>query len=321
MRAMILAAGLGQRLRPLSDRCAKPALPVLGRPVIAWLLELLAHHGITEVAINLHHLPESIEAAVRRFRPPGMHILYSREPRPLGTGGGIASMKEFLSESDPALVLAGDMLLDLDLSRLARQHLDSGAACTLLLRGDDERAARFGSIGIDDRQRVRRISKRFDLGGERRSGLFVGVRIISPTIFESLPTSPPETPFEDLTDWFAPALAAGAEHIRGQIEEKGDLIWEPVGTPAEYLAVNMSPPSPSYLGKDRLLAPGTRRLGGNLDVVLGRGASLGEGANLRRAVIWEDEVVPANFRASGGVFANGTFYFSGEPDQPGEDGA
>jgi len=112
---MILAAGLGKRLRPLTDYCAKPALPIRGRPVISLLLDFLAHHEIREVMINLHYLPETIRAAVESDRPEDMEIIWSDETSPLGTGGGIRKAATFLAEADDCLVLAGDMLLDLDL--------------------------------------------------------------------------------------------------------------------------------------------------------------------------------------------------------------
>ena len=121
-RAMILAAGLGTRLRPLTDLCAKPALPVRGIPVIALLLELLKRHGVSQVIVNLHHRPESVRDAVNAFKPSGIEVVYSDESEPLGTGGGIRQARDFLLQSDPCLVLAGDMLLDLDLGDVISRH-------------------------------------------------------------------------------------------------------------------------------------------------------------------------------------------------------
>jgi NDP-sugar pyrophosphorylase family protein len=94
-RAMILAAGLGTRLRPLTEACAKPALPVCGVPVIAYLLDFLKHHGVTEVIINLHYLPETVRAAVANFGPGGIQVSFSEEAEPLGTGGGIRKARAF----------------------------------------------------------------------------------------------------------------------------------------------------------------------------------------------------------------------------------
>jgi len=307
VRAMILAAGLGTRMRPLSDLCAKPALPVRGRPVITLLLELLAHHGVEEVMINLHHLPDSITTAVERHCPPKLRVRYAREAAPLGTGGGIRGARDFLCQSDPSIVLAGDMLFDADLTRLAADHRASAADCTLLLR-DDPRAARFGTIGVDGRGRVRRIGRRFDLGGEQRAGVFVGVRLFSPAIFAALPDRPAGEAFEDLSDWLAPALRSGSETILGRMLSRDESVWEPVGTPDEYLQVNLAPPTLSYLPPTRNVAEGTKVIGPAADVILGTGATIGRDADLTRCVIWEGERIPAGTRADGGVFAGGRFY-------------
>lgn len=308
MRALILAAGLGTRMGPLSRLCAKPALPVLGRPVIAWQLEWLAHHGVEEVAINLHHRPGSIESAVERFAPPGLSVIYSREPQCLGTGGGIAALREFLVESDPALVIAGDAILDGDIPDLVARHRNAGNACTLLMARPSEDHAGFGTLGVDADGAVRRIADRFDLGQEVARGVFVGVRLLSPALFDSLPTRAPGTPFEDLSDWWAPMLAAGHRGIRGQFADPGSLVFRPVGTPAEYLEANFTPPRVSFLDDSERAAPGTREGVGGAQVILGANAEVGAGARLERCVVWEGERIPANFEASGGVFAGGKFY-------------
>lgn len=304
---MILAAGLGTRMRPLTSLRAKPALPVLGRPVIGYGLALLARHGVRDVIINLHHLPDTIVEGVERFRPSGMRVAFSREETPLGTGGGIRRARDFLAGSDPSIVLAGDMLLDVDLTRLVEAHLKSQAHCTLLLRRDP-RAEDFGTIGLDEAGRVRRIASRFDLGGETRAGVFLGVRLLSPGVFDHLPALPDRAAFEDLSDWLAPALGAGDDRIRGHLLEPAEVVWEPVGTPAEYLAANLTPPALSYFPAPEIVVEGTKLMGRSADVVLGEGAEVDPGARLERCVIWEGERVPANVRARGGVIAAGRFY-------------
>jgi len=307
MRAMILAAGLGTRMGPLCQLCAKPALPVLGRPLIAWLLEWLAHHGVEEVGINLHHLPRTVEDAVDRFAPRGLSIVYSHETERLGTGGGIAVMRDFLAASDPAIVVAGDMVLDCDLSGLVSRHRQAGSAATLLMQSPSAENAHFGTLGIDSDGSLRRIAERFDLGGEVESGVFVGLRLLSPSLFDTLPDRPPGSAFEDLSDWWAPLLADGRSDIRGQFAEPGTLVWQSVGTPAEYLAANLAPPALSFMDEATRAAPGTRTLARE-NVVLGAGAELAPGARLRRCVVWEGERVPADFVGEDGVFARGRFY-------------
>ncbi len=309
MRGMIVAAGLGTRLLPLSRLRPKPAMPVRGIPLIAYQLSLMAHHGVREVVINAHHLPDVLIEAARAWTPPGLAVEFSTEEELLGTGGGIRRVARWLRESDPCLILGGDMLLDADLAALVGGHLERGDAVTLLLR-DDPRAERFGTIGIDDGGRVRRIGKRFDLGGATRAGVYVWANVVSARAFDALPD---KDVFSHLDDWIAPLLAAGATDVRAELSPPTSTSWEPVGTPTEYLAANLAPPAFSFFDPDAL----ARRAGARLepDLVVGAGATLGVGAELRRAVVWDGERVPAGFRGSDGVFAGGAFHPCA-PDHP-----
>lgn len=303
MRAMILGAGMGERLRPLSDLRPKPALPVRGIPVVAYQLALLERHGVREVAINTHHLPERLREAAERHCPAGMRLHFFHEPELLDTGGGIRNVADFLREDgDGSLILAGDMLLDADLGALVAAHRERGNAVTVLLR-DDSRAATFGSIGIDGDARVRRIGRRFDLGGEHRAGVYAHATVVSAPALDTLP---PERIFGHLDDWLMPRLAGGARDIGAVLLSHDTMVWEPIGTPAEYLAANLAPPRLSYLEADEAARGMGVRIEGN--VVIGAGARMGRDVQLERAVVWDGETVPDGFRGSGGVFAGGAFH-------------
>ena len=163
MRGMIVAAGLGKRLRPLTQLRPKPAVPVRGIPLVAYPLALLAQAGVHEVAVNVHHLPERLIEACEAWCPAGLALRFSEERELLDTGGGIARVASFLRESDPCLLIGGDMVVDLDVAALLELHRSSGRAVTAVLRRD-ERAAAFGTIGVDRSGRMRRVDRRFDLG-------------------------------------------------------------------------------------------------------------------------------------------------------------
>jgi NDP-sugar pyrophosphorylase family protein len=315
VRAMILAAGLGTRLSPLTDYRAKPALPVRGRPVISLLLELLWHHGIEEVLVNLHHLPETIRAAVDADHPEGMRITWSEEPRPLGTGGGIRRAADFLSGSTDCIVMAGDMLLDMDLTDLLARHRASGRDVTLVLR-DDSRGLDFGTIGIDANARVTRIGKRelarprahdASNGQEKFSGLFTSVRFYSSAALKGWPTE--TLAFEDLRDWLAPRIESGETSVGAEVVDVAGTVWEPVGTPAEYLDVNLCPPELPSLGGD---ASGWARdilpVESEHANVIARSADIPADACLEHCVVWDREHVPAGFQGSHGVYAGNTFH-------------
>lgn len=302
MRAMILAAGLGTRIRPLSELRPKPILPVRGIPLVAYPLAWLADVGVTEVILNLHHMASATRAAAEAWAPPGLALHFSDEPELLGTGGGIRRAAAFLRESDPALILAGDMICDFDLRGLLVAHCARGDAATLVLR-EDPRAERFGTIGVDADGCVRRIARRFDLGGEARAGVYVNVTAVSPRAFEWIPD---RDVFSHLDDWLAPPLARGARDVRGALLPAATCLWEPVGTPAEYLAANLAPQRLSYFDADaRARAAGARL---EPELVVGPGATLGRDVALRRVVVWDGERVPDGFRAQDGVFAGGRFH-------------
>ena len=127
---MIVAAGLGTRLHPLTELRSKSALPVRGLPLVAYQLALLRHHGVSEVVINVHHLADALEDAARHHCPAGLRLRFSREEVLLDTGGGIRRVAGFLRESDPCLLVGGDMLIDVDLSALVAGHRERGDAVT-----------------------------------------------------------------------------------------------------------------------------------------------------------------------------------------------
>jgi len=302
MRAMIVAAGLGTRLQPLTHLRPKPALPVRGIPLVAYPLALLARAGVREVAINVHHLPDALIAASEAWCPPGLALRFSLERELLDTGGGIARVASFLRESEPCLLIGGDMVVDLDVAALLAAHRASGRAVTAVLRRDP-RAGEFGTIGVDRTGRMRRIGRRFDLGGEVDSGVYTWVNVVSPSAFDSLPQ---REVFQHLDDWWAPELARGSGAFGALVLEPEACRWEPVGTPAEYLHANFALPALSYLDVDaRARAAGARL---SPELIIGAGAEIAAGARLEHAVVWDGERVPASCTGRHGVFAGGRFH-------------
>lgn len=304
-RAMILAAGLGTRMRPLTDERAKPALPVRGRPVISLLLELLERQGFREVLINLHHLPETIRRAVDADRPAGLEISWSEEEEPLGTGGGLRRAADFLRDSERCVVMAGDMLIDLDLPALLERHRASGRDVTLVLRRDPREPA-FGSVGIDADGRVCRIGRQDAPADEAARGLFTSVRFFERAALADWPSA---AVFEDLRDWLMPRSARGEIELGAELVAPQDSVWEPVGTPQEYLDVNLAPPVlPSLGGTVEVWAGDVDVRGESGDVIAARAAEIPGDARLARCVVWEDAVVPAGARMCAGVFGARGFH-------------
>src|SRR5213593_3964843 len=156
MKAMILAAGLSERMRPLTDRRAKPSLPLLNRAIIVHALDHLKRHGIREVMINLHYQPESIRGIVGDGSRHGLKVHYSDEPIILGTAGGLKKVEGFLR--DGTFVMAnGDSVSDCDLGAVQKLHRESGALATMVLTPLDPTAA-YGIVEVGDGDRIQRIS-------------------------------------------------------------------------------------------------------------------------------------------------------------------
>ena len=231
MRAMILCAGLGKRMQPLTRCWAKPALPILDEPLVLRLVRALADQGVDTIIVNSHARTDSLLAALAEAPIP---VEVSHESELLGSGGGIRRARRFLEGSEPFVVLNGDMRLDLDLGDLLAEHSRGGGLATLALR-DDPRKHRLGSIGYDEAGAVRRITRLLDLGGKAGDGLFLGVQVMDPRIFQRMPD---RDVFEILPDVHLPALRDG-EQIHAWCQPLR-CEWSPVGDPGELLAANLT---------------------------------------------------------------------------------
>ena len=225
MRAMILAAGLGTRLRPLTDTLPKPLLLIGGTPLILWNLLLLRRHGITEVIINLHYLGHLIEKELGDGSRFGLRISYSREPVILGTGGGIKQAEPFFN-GEPFVVLNGDTLLELDLGTVVQFHEQRNALATMVLR-DDPDADRWGAVETNPQQRVVRIVGRgLAKGDQTAKRMFAGVHVMHPQLLKDVPTGQASS----IIDAYVDAIQRGAV-IMGY---GTDGYWSDVGTPERY---------------------------------------------------------------------------------------
>jgi len=182
MKAMILAAGLGTRLRPLTDTVPKPLVEVAGAPLIAYPLALIREAGIREVIINLHHLGDHIRSALGDGSRYGVAITYSEEDPILDTGGAIQKAEPFLRD-DTFVVLNSDSVIDLDLARVIAWHRDKRALATMVLRSDPE-AERYGVIETDRSHRIRRFLGNPEKVAEPLEGrMFAGVHVFEPSVF------------------------------------------------------------------------------------------------------------------------------------------
>jgi MurNAc alpha-1-phosphate uridylyltransferase len=215
MKAMLLAAGRGERMRPLTDHTPKPLLAVGGRPLIAWHLAALERAGVREVIINLSWLGAQIRAALGDGREFGVQIRYSEEGSPpLETGGGIFQALPLLGPA-PFLVVNGDTFTDIDVSAL---RLAAGAEARLVLVPNPPQHPQ-GDFGLDGEL----ITDR-----EPRPFTYSGIGIFSPALFAGCTAGR-----FALLPLLKRAIAAG--RLQGQ---RHDGLWHDIGTPARLAALN-----------------------------------------------------------------------------------
>jgi NDP-sugar pyrophosphorylase family protein len=302
MRAMVLAAGLGLRMRPLTLLRAKPALPVLNRPLLDWTMERLAGAGVRDVIVNLHHLPETVTGVLGSGRRFGLRIRYSREAKILGTGGGPRAVRELLGP-DPVLLVNGDVLFDFDLRRLVAAHRASGARATLLLRENPVPRA-YSPVVSDRRGRILSIAGR-PAGARGAVSMFASVHVLDPALLERLP----EGASDSVLDLYIPLLAEGA-HLQGV---RAGGAWYDFGRPSLYrdAQLRMLPGR----GGARALGAGGGGAAATARVrrsVVGRGARVGASARVERSVLWEGAAVGPGARVRGSIVATAGVVPGGE---------
>src|SRR5207253_7162165 len=190
-RALVLTAGLGTRLRPLTDVRAKPAIPVAGEPMIRRIIRRLVAHGVADLVLNLHHLPETLTAVVGDGRDLGAHVRYSWEqPRVLGSAGGPRLALPLVTDrtTDAFYLINGDTLTDLDPGAVAAAHADSDALVTLALVPNLE-FERYGGVMLNAEGDVTGFVRR----GQSAKGSyhFIGVQVAHASVFASLAPGEP----------------------------------------------------------------------------------------------------------------------------------
>jgi MurNAc alpha-1-phosphate uridylyltransferase len=217
MKAMILAAGFGERLRPLTETTPKPLLSVGGKPLIQYHIERLAAAGVREIVINTSWLGEQIEAFVGDGCRFGVRVAWSREREPLETGGGIRRALPLLG-SDPFLVINGDVWTDYPLERLVTREWPEAVDARLILVPNPP-FKRSGDFVLDELDRVGYP----DCGGGRKTYTFSGISVMRPEIFALYPAASERFPLRDVLQSSVRALSITGEVYDGQWWDVGTL--------------------------------------------------------------------------------------------------
>jgi NDP-sugar pyrophosphorylase family protein len=236
MKAMILAAGYGMRLRPLTETVPKPLLPVGGHPLIVWNLLLLRQHGITDTLINLHYRGNQIVEALGDGSRYGMRLAYSHEPILLGSGGGIRQA-QFYFENSPCVVLNGDTLSACDLTMLLKTHAASQALATLALRADPL-ASQWGAVTMANDSRIVQIKGKPPIPDHPCTAeatadnnyMFSGAQVLEPAVVNAIPSGP-----GSIIDVYIELLRQGQPLVGYRMSG----YWSDIGTPERYAAAEL----------------------------------------------------------------------------------
>ncbi len=243
-KAMVLAAGLGTRLRPLTDLISKPMAPIVNRPVMEHIIKLLAKHGFTDIVCNLHYFPDEIKNHFRDGSKWGVNIVYSFEEELLGTAGGVKKVEDFF-QGQTFLVISGDALTDINLSRAHDFHKEKKGVTTLVL-AEVEDTSQFGVVLLDDEKRIRGFQEK-PLSGEAKSNLAnSGIYFFEPDIFKYMP---PRGQFYDFGKNLFPDLLEKDIPYYGYKHSK---YWNDVGSLDEYQMGNFD----ALEGKVKVDIPG-----------------------------------------------------------------
>jgi mannose-1-phosphate guanylyltransferase len=280
--ALVLAAGLGTRLAPLSQVRAKAALPVAGRPLIVRILEQLHRAGVRQVVINLHHRAETIAAIVGDGAQLGIEVRYSWESQVLGSGGGPARALPLLA-ADRFFVVNGDTMADVDFARLADCHERSGAQATLAVA--PARLSRYSALLADDADRLVGTTARgtspADWPASSAAWHFVGVQAVDASAFSSVS---PVLPSEVIRGLYLRLVARCAGAIR-VFRTPGEFY--DIGTPADYLDTVRRVARVEGRALDR-----------------GEGSVIDPSARIEDCVLWDRVRVGAHARLTGCIVAD-----------------
>jgi NDP-sugar pyrophosphorylase family protein len=314
---MILAAGYGTRLWPLTIDRAKPAIPFMNRPLVGYVAEYVARHGCREVVVNLHHQSESVRAALGDGRRFGVRLHYVEEPVILGTSGALDNARALL-DADTFVVINGKIATDIDLGAALDTHRRTRALATLVLKRNARRE-RFSTVLVRDGlvrgfgpapnasdnagSASRAAHNGAQATGAQATGaqatgaqetesdvplMFTGIQILEPRIFDYIPRG---VFSHTTTDVYPQAIARG-ERIVAHVAEG---MWHELSTIQRYLEISV----------ELMKAEGR-------EVEVGEGAVIEEGAEVRESILWEGARVARGARVERAILGAGVEVGSGE---------
>ena len=259
MKAVVMAGGEGTRLRPLTSNQPKPMVPVVGKPCMEHILELLREHGLNDVIVTVAFLPQAIRSYFGQGETLGMQVGYSVEESPLGTAGSVRLAAKQLDET--FLVISGDALCDVDLSALIAFHRERGAAVTIGLKAVDN-PLEFGIVVTDEEGRIERFLEKPSWSQVFSDTINTGIYVLEPEVLRHVPTDRPY----DFSKELFPYLLEMGRPLYGYVM---DGYWQDIGNLDQFRQANFDALEENV----RLNIPGIRIRG---NVWLGEGVDIAD---------------------------------------------
>src|SRR3954447_2323699 len=320
MRAMVMAAGLGTRLRPLTYEVPKPMVPVVNRPIMEHILALLPRHGFSEVIANLHWFPETIRDRFGDGSSLGVELTYSYEEELMGTAGGVRSVAPFFGD-EPFLVMAADALTDIDLAALRAAHDELGGIATLAVRRVAN-VSEFGVIIAGSDGRIQGFQEKPDPAEALSDLANCMIYILEPEVFDYFPDKHSvdfaldvfpallenDVPFHLHTiDSYWNDVGSLPEYIQGNLDalegavdvEGAGALLDATGGEAAEESGDPGVHGPVLVGEGCELDL-SARLDGPL--VIGDGSTVGAGALVKQSVLLPGSQVPAGTIVAGAIY-------------------
>ena len=274
--ALILTAGFGRRLQPLTDSRAKPSVPVAGVPLIVRILEWLAAQGVETAVLNLHYKPDSITNCVGHGRSIGIKVTYSWEPKILGSAGGPRSALSSLG--DEFFVINGDTLTNIDLSNMVQAHKEHNAVVSLAV-SSNLAPQQYGGVTVDEDGFV----QGFNSPGNHKGLHFVGIQLAKASVFSPLRYQKPASSIGGIYDSL---LQSDSQKIYAHRVSEQFLD---IGTPSDYFASSLA----------------VAEIEGRSDVLIGNNCKIHPTASLTRTIIWDDVIIEEDCRIRNSILSDG----------------
>jgi len=285
MRAIILSAGYGTRLWPLTEDRTKPAIPILGKPLVGYVAEYIASYGFDDIVVNLHHRPESVRAALGDGSRFGVKLHYVEEPVILGTSGALDNTREFFQD-ETFLAINGKIITDIDLRAALETHRRMNALATLVLLRNEKRE-RFSVVNVAQ-GRVTGVGGMPDTTGESTPLMFTGIQLLEPRIFEYIPRGV----FSHSTTDVYPQAIANGETIAAHVAHG---TWRELSTLKRYLDISVE------MLKER-----------NQTYAAGANCTIASTATITDSILWDNVTVGDKARVHHCVVGDGVRLAEGE---------